>query len=76
LCYISSLIVYDIFAIFFSFSFFMQKAGDCDFFEWADEEMSAYEKRLTQHLKEMEERRQVDNDKVKELIEKKNARNN
>jgi hypothetical protein len=37
--------------------------------------MSVYEKRLAQHLKEMEERRQADNDKVEELIEK-NARNN
>jgi hypothetical protein len=34
----------------------MQKAGDCDFFEWTDKEMSAYEKRLAQHLKEMKER--------------------
>jgi hypothetical protein len=33
--------------------------------------MSRYEKRLAQHLKEMEERRQADNDKVEELIEKK-----
>jgi hypothetical protein len=51
--------------------FFMQKVSDCDFFEWADKEMSGYEKRLEQHLKEMEERRQADNDKVEELIEKK-----
>jgi DNA-binding transcriptional regulator YbjK len=50
--------------------FFMQKAGDCDFFEW-DKKMSAYEKGLAQYLKEMEERRQADNDKVEELIEKK-----
>jgi preprotein translocase subunit SecF len=49
----------------------MKKAGDCDFSEWADKEMSAYEKRLEQHLKEMEERRQADNDRVEELIEKK-----
>jgi len=51
--------------------FFMQKVGDCDFFEWADKKMSAYEKGLAQHLKEMEERRQADNDKVEELIGKK-----
>jgi len=50
--------------------FFMQKVGDCDFFEWADKKMSAYEKGLAQHLKEMEERRQADNDKVEELIGK------
>jgi CHASE3 domain sensor protein len=36
--------------------------------------MSAYEKRLAQHLKEMEERRQPDNDKVEELIEKKKCK--
>jgi uncharacterized membrane protein (DUF106 family) len=47
---------------------------DCDFFEWADKEMSAYEKRLAQHLKEMEEKRQADNDKVEELIEKKKCK--
>jgi uncharacterized protein (DUF3084 family) len=52
----------------------MQKVGDCDFFEWADKEMSGYEKRLAQHLKEMEERRQADNDKVEELIKKKKCK--
>lgn len=51
--------------------FFMQKVGDCDFFEWADKKMSAYEKGLAQYLKEMEERRQADNDKVEELLGKK-----
>jgi hypothetical protein len=47
----------------------MQKAGYCDFFEWADKEMSAYGKRIARHLKEME-RRHADNDRVDELIEK------
>jgi hypothetical protein len=70
LCYISSLVVYNIFAdLFFFFFFFMQKAGYCDFFEWADKEMSAYGKRIARHLKEME-RRHADNDRVDELIEK------
>jgi hypothetical protein len=41
------------------------------FFERADKEMSAYDKRLTEHLKQMEERRHADNDKVEELIERK-----
>lgn len=41
------------------------------FFEWADKEMSAYEKRLTEHLQQMEERRLADNDRVEELIERK-----
>jgi hypothetical protein len=31
--------------------------------------MSAYEKRLMEHLKEMEDERHVDNDRVEELIE-------
>jgi ABC-type bacteriocin/lantibiotic exporter with double-glycine peptidase domain len=68
LCYILSLVVYDILS--FVFFFFMQKASNCDFLEWADKDMSAYEKRLTQHLKEMVERL-ADNDRVEELIEKK-----
>jgi len=33
------------------------------FFKCIDKDMSAYEKRLAQHLKEMEERRHADNDK-------------
>jgi ferritin-like metal-binding protein YciE len=49
----------------------MQKAGDCDFFELADKEIFAYEKRLTEHLQQMKERRLADNDRVKELIERK-----
>jgi hypothetical protein len=39
------------------------------FIEWADKEMSAYEKRLTEHLQQMEERRLADNDRVEKLIE-------
>jgi hypothetical protein len=33
--------------------------------------MSAYEKRLTEHLQQMKERRLADNDRVEELIERK-----
>jgi len=40
------------------------------FFKCIDKDMSAYEKRLAQHLKEMVERL-ADNDRVEELIEKK-----
>jgi hypothetical protein len=47
----------------------MQKAGDCDFFVWADKEMSPYEKGLAKYLKEMEDKRVVDNDKFNAFIE-------
>jgi hypothetical protein len=67
LCYISSLVAYGILAYFC----FMQKVNDCDFFEWADKEMYAYEKRLIEHLKNMEERRHVNNDRLEKLIERK-----
>jgi hypothetical protein len=33
--------------------------------------MSAYEKRLMEHLKNMEERRHADNDRLEKLIERK-----
>jgi len=49
----------------------MQRVGDCDFFKWADKEMSAYEKGLMGYLKQMEERRHDDNDKVEKMIERK-----
>jgi len=42
----------------------MQKARDCDFFEWPDKEMSAYEMRLMERLKDIDERRHVDNDRL------------
>jgi hypothetical protein len=31
-----------------------QKVGDCDFFGCVDNEMTAYEKKLMEHLKDME----------------------
>lgn len=37
--------------------FSLQKVGDCDLFRWANDEMSTYEKKLMEHLKNMEERR-------------------
>jgi hypothetical protein len=49
----------------------MQKARDCDFFEWPDKEMSAYEMRLMERLKDIDERRHVDNDRLEKLIERK-----
>jgi hypothetical protein len=36
----------------FLYLFIMQKIGDCDFFQWAYNEMSPYEKRVTNRLKE------------------------
>jgi hypothetical protein len=49
----------------------MQRAGDCDFFKWADKEMFAYEKGLMEYLQQMEERRHDDNNKVEKMIERK-----
>jgi hypothetical protein len=49
----------------------MQKAGDCDFFVWADKEMSPYEKGLAKYLKEMEEKMIANNDRVHAFIEEK-----
>jgi len=49
----------------------MQKAGDCDYFDWADNKMTAYEEGLMKYLRGMEERRLVEKDKVDELIEQK-----
>jgi len=54
----------------FFFFFSCRKPVIVIFLEWADKDMSAYEKRLAQHLKEMVERL-PDNDRVEELIEKK-----
>jgi hypothetical protein len=34
-----------------------QEAGDCDFFQWADNKMTAYEKKLEERMKDLEEGR-------------------
>jgi hypothetical protein len=49
----------------------MQKAGDCDFFVWADKEMSPYEKGLAKYLKELEDKRVAANDRFDAFIEEK-----
>jgi hypothetical protein len=46
----------------------MQKAGDCNFFVWADREMSLYEKGLVKYLREMEEKKTADNDRISAYI--------
>jgi hypothetical protein len=45
----------------------MQEAGDCDFFKWADNQMTSYEKRLEEHMRDMEEGRRADIDKVEKM---------
>jgi hypothetical protein len=42
--------------------FFTQKVGDCDFIGWVDNDMSSYEKKLVEHLKDMEKIRHDDID--------------
>jgi hypothetical protein len=53
------------------FDFLMQKAGDCDYFDWADNKMTAYDDGLMKYLRGMEERRLAEENKVDELIDKK-----
>jgi hypothetical protein len=38
----------------------MQKKGDCDYFAWADQEMTTYETKIMERLKVIEDRRQED----------------
>jgi hypothetical protein len=56
------LVVYDIYSYVFT-----QKAGDCDFFMWADNQTTSYEKRLEEHMRDMEEGRQADIEKVEKM---------
>jgi hypothetical protein len=59
---------------FFSLFFFMQKNGDCDYFAWADKEMTVYETKVMERLKVLDDRKMADNDqyiKLEKLIEKK-----
>lgn len=49
----------------------MQKAGDCDFFVWANKEMSHYEKGLAKYLKEMKDKRVADNNRFDAFTEEK-----
>jgi len=65
MCYFLLLVVLDIFTI------SMPKAGDCDFFVWADREMSPYEKGLAKYLREMEEKKTADNDRISAYIREK-----
>jgi hypothetical protein len=49
----------------------MQKAGDCDFFVWADREMSPYEKGLAKYLRGMEEKKTADYDRISAYMDEK-----
>jgi flagellar capping protein FliD len=54
------------------YSFFvMQRTGDCDFFAWANKEMTTYETKIMERLKVLDDRRKADSDRLKKLIEKK-----
>jgi len=65
MCYFLTLVVLYIFTI------SMQKAGDCDFFVWADREMSLYEKGLAKYLRGMEEKKTADYDRISSYMEEK-----
>jgi hypothetical protein len=62
LCFIFSLVVYDIYSYVFT-----HEARDCDFFKWADNQMTSYEKKLEEHIRDMEKGRPADNDKVEKM---------
>jgi hypothetical protein len=49
----------------------MQRNGDCDFFAWANNEMTTYETKIMEHLKVLDDRRNADNDRLEILIETK-----
>jgi lipopolysaccharide export LptBFGC system permease protein LptF len=58
-----SLVIYDIY-----YYLLTQKAGDCDFFFlWADNQMTSYEKRLEEHMRDIEEGRRADIEKVEKM---------
>jgi len=49
----------------------MQRKGDCDFFAWADNEMTTYETKIMEHLKVLDDRRKAYSDRLEKLIETK-----
>jgi uncharacterized protein (DUF342 family) len=49
----------------------MQRKGDCDFFAWANNEMTTYETKIMERLKVLDDRRNADNDRLEKLIETK-----
>ncbi|XP_062160416.1 ras-related protein RABC2a-like isoform X2 [Alnus glutinosa] len=40
---------------------------DCDFFKWANNQMTSYAKRLEEHMRDMEEGRRANIDKVEKM---------
>jgi hypothetical protein len=49
----------------------MQRTCDCDFFAWANNEMTTYETKIMERLKVLDDRRKADSDRLEKLIEKK-----
>jgi hypothetical protein len=49
----------------------MQQVGDCCFFDWADNEMSTYERRIMQWLKDIEEQSWVEVGRLEKLMDTK-----
>jgi hypothetical protein len=47
----------------------MQQVSDCGFFDWADNEMSTYERRIMQWLEDVEEQSQAEVRRLKKLID-------
>jgi hypothetical protein len=52
----------------------MQHVGDCGFFNWADNELSNYERRIMQRLKDIEEHSRAEVRRLEQLMDTKLAK--
>jgi hypothetical protein len=52
----------------------MQQVGYYGFFDWADNEMSTYEKRIMQRLKDIEEQSRAEVRRLKKLMDTEQAK--
>jgi hypothetical protein len=48
--------------------FVIQRTGDCDFFAWANNEMTTYETKIMERLKALDDRRKVDSDRLERSL--------
>ena len=52
----------------------MQHVGDCGFFNWADNELSTYERRIMQRVKDIEEHSRAEVRRLEQLMDAKLAK--
>jgi len=46
----------------------MHRTGDCDFFAWANNEMTMYKTKIMERLKALDDRRKVDSDRLERSL--------